>query len=239
MPLLPLHHPDPFSAIFGIMLYPCSTNDDVAKAQAFTSSVLSNVFHQQLQQGREISAETLTAIFVGQSMPPTDLAERWDKGLAAGQVFYRYFCLAQQEPNLASWNNAEKLADQDLKKLARGFSPTRLKVVRRQFNPVIHLWAAWHSTGGPLSPDAEDSITALETLLIEAQGYLEWALSWQPQHARATPPLSDEPFWVLPKHFRPKNPPPGWPNTVQLGHSKLSAEQIRMLKPAGRPKKTS
>ena len=59
MPILPLDHPEPFSATLGVMLYPATDEADTLKARAYAAQVLAKPFRRFQEEGGDPPFETL------------------------------------------------------------------------------------------------------------------------------------------------------------------------------------
>ena len=106
MPILPLDHPEPYSATLGVMLYPGTDEADTLKARAYAAQVLAKAFRRFQEEGGDPPFETLGPIFLDAGEPLDDLEERWWGGRATGEVFKTLFALANTDPPLASWKHA-------------------------------------------------------------------------------------------------------------------------------------
>jgi hypothetical protein len=107
MPILPLDHPEPFSATLGVMLYPDEA--DAPKARAFAAQYLAGPIRRLHEAGGILPYDVLARILMDAGQPLTDFEERWWGGGATGEAFKAFFALANADPALASWNNAIKI----------------------------------------------------------------------------------------------------------------------------------
>ena len=73
----------------------------------------------------------------------TDFTERWDGGLATGDLLKALYLLAKDHPALASWENAVKIYEISAKRVGSKGSRTTLLQERDRFLSVAHLWGAW------------------------------------------------------------------------------------------------
>ena len=62
MPILPLDHPEPFTATVGVMLYPATHRTDPVKTRAFASQVLAEPIRRLHEAGLDLSYEALARI---------------------------------------------------------------------------------------------------------------------------------------------------------------------------------
>ena len=98
MPILPLDHPEPFAATLGVMLYPATDSADTARARAFASQMLAEPIRQFHEAGYILSYDTLERIAIDAGQPLIDLDERWEGGLATGDLFKTLYTLAKTIP---------------------------------------------------------------------------------------------------------------------------------------------
>jgi hypothetical protein len=112
MPILPLDHPEPFSATLGVMLYPATDEADTLKARAFAAQVLAKALRRFKEEGGDPPFEILGPIYLDAGEWLDDLEERWWGGRAAGEVFKTLFALANTDPPLASWKHAIRIVEE-------------------------------------------------------------------------------------------------------------------------------
>jgi hypothetical protein len=112
MPTLPLDHPEPFAATLGVMLYPATDEIDPPKARAFAAQWVAEqpyrLFHEA---GHRLPEDVVARLLVDAGQRLTDLEERLWGGLATGDLFKTFFALAENDPALASWENAIRIYD--------------------------------------------------------------------------------------------------------------------------------
>ena len=130
MPILPLDHPEPFSATLEVMLYPATDEADTPKARAYAAQVLARAFRRFQEEGGDPPFETLGRIYLDAGEPLDDLKERWWGGRATGEVFKTLFALANTDPPLASWKHAIQIVE-EIAKRNTVRSAIRLKVGAR------------------------------------------------------------------------------------------------------------
>src|SRR5207244_600445 len=111
MPILPLDHPEPFSATLGVMLYPATARAQTLKARAYAAQFLAKAVRRFQEEGGDPPFEILGPIYLDAGEPLDDLEERWCGGRAAGEVFKTLFVLANTEPLLASWKHAIQIVE--------------------------------------------------------------------------------------------------------------------------------
>ncbi len=239
MPILPLDHPEPFAATLGVMLYPATDEADPPKALAFASQLLAEPIRQLYEAGRVLSSEVLLRIATDAGQPLTDLHERWDGGLATGELIKALYALAKDHPSLASWENAIKIYEICAKRSGLRGSRTALLRERNRFLSVAHLWGAWSIREGRFVPRPEigyDGHADYQAFLTEAEILRHFGQNWRPQRAKGKPPLPLD-VWRVPKGWKSLTRQPGWPNTGMIPDIALPKDLLASLKPAGRPKK--
>src|SRR6476646_4161649 len=111
MPILPLDHPEPFTATLGVMLYPATDEKDPPKARAFAAQYLAEPIRRRHEAGGALSYDALARIAKDAGQRLTDLEERWWYGTASGELFKTLLALAFTNPALASWENAVRIAE--------------------------------------------------------------------------------------------------------------------------------
>ena len=140
MPILPLDHPEPYSATLGVMLYPDEA--DSPKARAYAAQYLARAFRHFQEAGGTPPYDILAPILMDADQSLGDLEERWRGGRATGEAFKAFFALASTDPALASWNNAIKVAELIAKRFKAKGARTDLWDAKRRFLTVAHLWGA-------------------------------------------------------------------------------------------------
>jgi hypothetical protein len=228
MPILPLHHPEPFTATLGVMLYPAMDEEDPHKARAFAAQrLLPGPIPLFLEASQTLSQEDLVRIMRDSAPLLTDLDKRWWGGSAIGEVFKVLLILAHTHPALASWNNAieyaEMIAVRDKVKGAR----SDLWKARKRFLSVAHLWGAWS-----IRERRIDGVTAFQSFLAQAEDLRLWGQTWRSPRAKSKPLLPPD-VWHAPDEWKPPKPWPDWPEN----HFALDPKLVSELKPAGRPRK--
>jgi hypothetical protein len=140
MLILPLDHPEPYSATVGVMLYPGT--DEAFKARAYAAQVLAKALRRFQEEGGDHPLETLGPIYLDAGEPMDDLEERWWGGRATGEVFKTLFALANTDPPLASWKHAIQIVEEIAKRNKVKGGRTKLLQAKDRFLSVAHLWAA-------------------------------------------------------------------------------------------------
>lgn len=244
MLILPLDHPEPFAATLGVMLYP-----DPAEAGAratFAARVVAKAITHAGAQERVVQlvgAEDLARLFLATAGPADDLDRRlWD-GSATGELFKIYFALAHSEPQLASWENAIKIAMETTASMKPRVVGVRSSFLRakKKFATAAHLWAAWSIRDRAFTAAPEvgyDGAADFQSFLAEAEILRSWGQSFRPARSKASPPLPAE-VWRAPDGW---NPPPrgvGCPETGIVPPLTIPDQFLADLRRSGRPKKTS
>ena len=109
MPILPLYHPEPFAATLGVMLYPSVDEEDRRKARAFAAQWLAEPVRRLRGAGLGLSTDQQERLVMDGGALLTDLEDRWEGGLATGELFKMLYILAKNDPALASWESAIKI----------------------------------------------------------------------------------------------------------------------------------
>jgi hypothetical protein len=106
-----LDHPEPFAATLGVMLYPATDKIDPPKARAFAAHFLADPLKRFHAAGHKLPYDALARIAADAGETLVDLDERWWGGTATGELFKTLLALAITNPELASWNNAIRIAE--------------------------------------------------------------------------------------------------------------------------------
>jgi hypothetical protein len=239
MPILPLDHPEPFTATLGVMLYPATDGKDPAKARAFAAQYLASAFTHFREAGGIPPYEVLAPILMGAGQPLGDLKERWWRGRATGETFKTLFALANTDPALASWTHAIKIVELTAKSFKAKGARTDLWDAKRRFLSVAHLWAARSIREGQslLHPEVGyDASVDFQSFLTEAEILRQWGQTWRPPRAKSAPPLPPD-VWRVPDKWEPPTRGPEWPKTGVIPSITLPEELLVKLKPSGRPRK--
>jgi hypothetical protein len=239
MPILPLDHPEPFSATLGVMLYPATDEAETLKARAYAAQFLAKAVWRFQEEGGDPPFEILGPIYLDAGEPLDDLEERWWGGRAAGEVFKTLFVLANSEPLLASWKHAIQIVEKTAKRNKVKGGRSKLLQAKDRFLSVAHLWAAWSIRGGKIIQKPEVGYGAsadFQMFLAEAEFLRRWGQTWRQPRATSEPPLTGH-VWRVPHGWEPPAPQPGWPKTGMIPVLTLSKEFTAELKPTGRPRK--
>lgn len=241
MPILPLDHLEPFAATIGVMLYPGLARAEHRKAKACAAKIVSYASWRYgvAEANERLSREHIWRLNLEIIGAETrDVDERLFRGSIAGELLKAYFVLSEQNPAVASWENAIRIMERTTARdQARG-SRTLCREALRDFKSVAHLWAAWtlrdrqfitdHTTG-------YDGWTDFQFLLAEAEILRDWGQHWRPPRAKAPTPLPED-VWRVPEAWRPPDRQPGWPMTGAIPCMTLPGTLIAGLRPAGRPR---
>jgi len=228
MPTLPLDHPEPFSAVLGVMLYPGTNDGDPVKARAFALHWLATPIQRCEQAGHKIPREILLRLATDGGQRLDDLDQRCTGGRTTGELFIILWALFNTDPRLATWNNAIKIAEQLAGRTSSG-SRSLLWAVRSRFLAVAHLWAAWVIRGGKFERGYDD----FQAFLAEAEILRDFGQTWQPQRAESKPLLPHD-IWRVSENWKPELPQS---EIVKLHALTLPEHLLSSLKPAGRPRK--
>jgi hypothetical protein len=239
MPILPLDYPEPFAATLGVMLYPATNEADARKARAFAAQFLAEPIRRFHEAGHTLKYDALLRIQSDAGQRLTDLEERWWGGSATGESFKTLFALANTDAALASWNNANKIAELIAARAKTKGSRTALWEAKSRFLPVAHLWGAWSIRERQFLSDPEvgyDGSTDFQSFLAEAEILRRWGQTWRAPRAKSGPPLPPD-AWQVPEGWEPPTRQPGGPKTGMIPHLTLPEDLLLTLKPSGRPRK--
>jgi hypothetical protein len=240
MPILPLDHPEPFAATLGLMLYPATDESDPPKARAYAAQLLlADPIRRYLDAGHRLSQDTFERIAMDAGHPVTDFTERWDGGLATGDLLKALYLLARDHPALASWESAIKIYEESAKRTGYKGSRTDLLRQRNRFVSVAHLWGAWSIREGRFAQRPEVGYNGhadFQSFLTEAEILRDFGQNWRPARSKSEPPLPPD-VWRVPQSWKPPTRSPGWPQTGGIPDIALPENFLALLKPPGRPRK--
>jgi hypothetical protein len=237
MPILPLDHPEPFAATLGVMLYPAMDKADPPKARAFAAQWLGEPLRRLREAGHLLTYDALERIAIDAGQPLIDLNERWQGGLATGDLFKTLYTLAKNDPALASWENAVKIYEVSARRVGSKGSRTTLLRERDIFLSVAHLWGAWSIREGRFAhPEVGyDGYADFQSFLTEAEILRDFGQNWRPTRSKSKTPLPPD-VWRVPEGWKPPTRSPGWPQTAAIPDIALPDALLALLKPAGRPR---
>lgn len=244
MPYLPLDHPEPLAAILGVMHYPGTDDASRAKARALAAKfLLAQPLRELLESGGELPQETLTEIALDSGIPIEDWRERHFAGTATGEILKVYFALHGTDPRLASWANAQRIAELTSRDHKTPGSQATLYQLRVPMMTVAHLWAAWSLREGRWTTVPEAGYEGwhdVQSFIAEAEALRVWGQTWCPDREKAEPPIPPD-AWETPRDWAPLRRQPGWPRTGGVPDLYIDAELIRRagIRRAGRPRKSS
>lgn len=239
MPILPLDHVEPFAATLGVMLYPATDDVDPHKARAFAAQWLATPLREFHEAGHKLTYDQLAGIVNDAGEPLTELDKRWWGGTATGDLFKTFFVLAKNNPALASWNNAIKIAELVAARSKTSGSRTAQSEAKRRFLTVAHLWGAWSIREGQFKQRLEvgyDGYADFQSFLTEAEILRDWGQNWRAPRSKSKPPLPPD-VWRVPEGWQPPPRQPGWPRTGGIPDLMLPEDVLTELKPAGRPRR--
>jgi len=230
MPTLPLDHPEPFSAVLGVMLYPGTNDGDPVKARAFALHWLATPIQRCEQAGHKIPREILLRLATDGGQRLDDLDQRCTGGRTTGELFIILWALFNTDPRLATWNNAIKIAEQLAGRTSSG-SRSLLWAVRSRFLAVAHLWAAWviRKFDAPL----ERGYLDFQSFLAEAEIFRDFGRTWLPERAKSKPLLASD-AWRVPENWKREN---SHSVTARIPVIMLPEDLLSTLRRAGRPRK--
>lgn len=222
------------------MLYPGTGEQDRRKARAFASHYLAEPVRQFLDAGGTLSNAALGDILTAGGARLDDLDDRWWAATATGQMFKTYFALSKTMPDLASWNNAGRLAEVIAAREKQSGSRSALWDALRRFKAAAHLWGAWCIREGKFSASPEVGYELwddFQCFLAEAEILRKWGQSWRAPRGKSEPPLPAE-VWHVPRDWRPPERKPGWPMKGMIPKLTIPDELLAKLRKAGRPRKS-
>jgi len=234
--ILPLDHPEPFAATLGIMLYPGTDDSDRRRAAALASHWLAEPIKRATADGHEISGEVLLRIAVDAGDRLDDLDRRWRAGQWTGELVKAYFALCQSRPELASWENAERILEIAATRDGNSGSRSSFKEARSSCISVAHLWGAWmirEETFREIPGIGFRFQDDVDCFLAESEILRDWGQTWRQKRAKAEPPFAGV-MWRVPDGWRPPVAREGWPEP-RIAFMTLPEDLLAGLKPAGRP----
>jgi hypothetical protein len=237
MPYLNLARGEPWAETWGVMHFP----EDEARRRAYIAKLWSGFtpIYEKTGAGERVPRSVLLSVMeaaVATAVEPDEIANRRDKGLAAGEQLKVLFAIAQTEPKRASWNAAARLVEWQTKK-----SRAYLYDARSVFLPVIHLWAAFILRDQRFYADESCGYSAVDDLhvfIAEAMALLEWGTRFKLAREKAEPTLKRQTvdFWTSPPDWSPPIPRPEWPRDGRLQAAILGEDWIRRIR--SRPVRT-
>jgi hypothetical protein len=219
------------------MLYPAMDNADPPKACAFAAQWLGEPLRRLREGGHRPTYDALERIAIDAGQPLIDLNERWQGGLATGDLFKTLYTLAKNDPALASWENAVKIYEVSARRVGSKGSRTTLLRERDIFLSVAHLWGAWSIREGRFAhPEVGyDGYADFQSFLTEAEILRDFGQNWRPTRSKSKTPLPPD-VWRVPEGWKPPTRSPGWPQTAAIPDIALPDALLALLKPAGRPR---
>ena len=212
------------------MLFP----DNEAKRRAHIANIWQNIYpiYEKTAAGPQVPRSVLLSVMEAAAavrIERSELADRWCKGLIAGELLKVLFAIAQTEPKRASWKAATRLVRHATMK-----SEAYLYEARRQFLSVIHLWAALILRGKFCHADAYlgyDAADDLHVFIAEAMALLQWGTQFTLDREKATPTLDRGrvDFWIPPPGWIPPTPAPGWPRDGRVPAVMLEPHWVRRI----------
>jgi len=148
------------------------------------------------------------------------------------------FALYNTEPELASWENATRLAERTAVQNKLPGSRSSLRANLSRFKSVAHLWGAWcirERRFGACPAQGYDGWQDFQFFLMEAEILREWGQKWCAPRAKAEPPLPEE-VWRVPDVWTPPKREPDWPGRVP--QVTVPDDMLASLRKAGRPRKS-
>lgn len=235
---LPLHHPEPFAATLGVMLYPDTSDTELRKRHAFTTQFLAEPIRRARADGYHPPYETIAMVAESCGEQLDDLETRIREGVWVGDLVKALYALSCSHQPLASWNNAANILER-----AAGCSSgsrTGFMAAKKRFLTVAHLWCAWSIRDGKFKEILEVEYRYADDFqyfLAESEVIRDWGQTWKPARANAESPLSGE-VYAIPEGWCEPEPQKGWPPVGIAPYLELPADLLEGLKPAGRPRKT-
>jgi hypothetical protein len=231
MPILPLDHPQPLYATIGVMLYPATDELDPPKARAFAAHTFAKLIRHLDESGFPPTYEALLRVVLDAGETP-DIAERWWGGSSVGEIFKILLILAETDARLTSWNNAIRYAKLIARRNGVKGSRGNLWEARRRFLRVAHLWGAWSFRERRFVRPTSNWNSEFQLFLTQAEDLRAWGQTWQAPRAESMPLLPAD-VWRAPDGWKAPKAWPDWPETEFA----LDPEIVRILRPAGRPRK--
>lgn len=243
MPYLPVDHLEPLAAILGVMYYPGFDIESRAKARSFTATfLLAKPLRDFFESGGELRQEDFTSLALDAGIPTDDWQERHFAGTATGQLLKVHFALYRTDRGIASWANAQRIAELVTREHRIPGSPTSMYKLRGPMMTVAHLWGAWCLREGRWTTDPDvgyDGWHDVQSFIAEAEAFRVWGQTWRQSRAKSKPPLPQD-AWETPPTWAPPKRQPGWPRTGGIPDIGIDPDLICRagIRPSGRPQKS-
>lgn len=247
MPILPLNLP----AVLGVMRYPKSNEQDLARA--YSAQLLGKSLSFCEETGRNLPHATLLRLVKDSGAALNDEKKRLLNGTMAGDTFKILFALSNTTPDRASWENAVSIIGVHAGPNKVSGSRASIMKAKSDFHTVAHLWAAYQIRKGnefykglepPFRDDPDVGYSGyddFQSFLAEAESLRRWGQSWQRKAAKAEPPLPKD-AWRVPDGWEPPKRKPGWPQIVAIKTITLDEVDLDRLhqsaRSPGRPRKS-
>lgn len=237
--ILPLNDSPSFFLTLGTMLYPGDAEDERRKVRAFASWGVAEVLESFEAAGHRLSPETLRELLGHRRSPLDDLADRLERGKVAGYLLELLWALYNTDPKLTTWNQVFDAAETIAAKRKTRGAKTGFKRIKREFEPVIHLWGAlsmrdWQFAHMPQI--GYDQHSDFQFFLAEAEQLRQWGQKACPVRKGSRPYLSER-LWQVPDGWKPPERKENWPETGQLPEPVISEKLVKHFRKPGRPPK--
>jgi hypothetical protein len=238
MPYLPLEHPLPLVATFGVMLFPGADPVERANAAAYADHHLKTALRTFVDDGGVLSPD-LTQHLLRESELPKNEEKLRLGGVAAGNLLKALVGLISQTPHLASWNHAVHVVEKACQGTGIPASRGYLWEAKSRYLPVIHLWCAYCIREAKLVHEPAqgyDINTDFQFFLQEAETIRQFVSQWRQDRDKAEPLLPKEGYQV-PPGWNPPEHRTGYPSSAgKLYFYSLDTALTDGLRAGGRPK---
>jgi hypothetical protein len=251
MTALPTFHDEPMASLRAVMIFP----NDLIKAANYAAWCLARGSEGRVADVHAIGIDRFHKIALGAAAHSRlEADQNAFSGGCVGVVVITLLALMTDNPALASWNRAVKVAAANASH-ARGRSQTPVSAAAlrsrlAEFAPVLHLWGAWSARGSRWRADPSVGYSHYDDyqrLLCEGEAILETLRKWNGQKNRNSQSkylLAD--FFQVPPDWIPPRPQAGWPRTgavpkLVLDYAKMPnlAPMLKAGRPRGKPVQSS
>jgi hypothetical protein len=221
MPYLNLVSGEPWAETWGVMHFP----DDEEKRRGYIGRLWAGFYpeYEAAGVGEPLPRPVLLSVMKEAAAPveTSEVRRRRKQALLAGEWLKVLIAVAETHPQHASWRMTERLVERQAKATRSG-----LYEARRQFFPVIHLWAAFILRDQRWHDDPLCSYTVLDDLnvfITEAMALLQHGTLLKLKRAKAEPVLNRKKidFWIPPPSWAPPIARPEWPRDGRVSAFQL------------------
>jgi hypothetical protein len=235
---LPLYRRDVCGSLLGTMLFP----NDPAKADTFAAKHLTNGALQAYRRAGFAFSLTQELAFydaVGRELSSSEIETKELHGQRAGEVVKTLWTLICSHPNLASWDRAISMVEDESFAAGIQISRTTLRADLSEMRAVLHLWGALVLRNNQILADPNvdyQHLDDLAALMSEAMALLQQLCIWRDGRDMSDTLLAGDAFGPW-REWQPHQPRPGWPDTGRIYRTSFQPSvRLPVRRPAGRPR---